>query len=67
MWWNYGTMTFDLGAVTLNLKFLFALSPERMQILDWYLQGGTIRVQMCVICWHHGAVTFDFGPVIFGP
>jgi hypothetical protein len=32
-------MTFDLGPVTFDLEIPFrSLSPERMQILDWYLQ-----------------------------
>jgi hypothetical protein len=38
--WNHGTVTFDLGLVTFDPEIsIHSLSPERMRILNWYLQG----------------------------
>jgi hypothetical protein len=49
------TVTFDLGAVTLNLYFPL-LNEWRFFI--GYLQGWCIRGQRCVTWWNCGTVTF---------
>jgi hypothetical protein len=51
------------GVAAARIPFC-SVSPKRMKILDWYLQGWCIRGQRCVAWCNRGDVTFDLGAVI---
>jgi hypothetical protein len=59
MWWNCGAVTFDLEP---EIPFC-SVSPERMKIFYWCLQGWCIRGQRCVVWWNLGDVIFYLGAV----
>ena len=62
--WNFGPVTYNLGAITLTLGILWMLVCLKLLMPVWPMCAyGLPMRRRCAWAWDFGSVTFDFGVV----